>query len=643
MSDILNPAYPFVVEIPTPGESSVAEDARGYRDQSAASAEEAAASAEEAAAIVAGVEAAANSVFRPTRAALVSLLSSPPAWLLPDTLMIAFDTGIMWHYTGSGILIADMPGTVPVGVVTPQHVGDVSTNATQPIRDAMAVAVALGQDEIRIPPGAYTVSGEIVIPHAIRRIFGPGARLTMTLGGPLFTRYGNTAGGAQFPSGLSAGGRTISVQNASTLYSQGDWVLLRSNDLIPTVSAGARLSILRLIESTDGNTLRFDAPANRNMNTELTVRKMAMAPPITLEGLQIEHINQLQSAALIRFLLTLDPTFINCRIGHHGGPAVDLIYCVNGEWINTHAYDLRDDTPNGHAGYGLALSGACRGFRFTSGTCRRVRHAVTTLITNPTSLPAELQDLLGTRGEPEFCTLGPSLFAYDTTNIAFDTHPVGFNIEIIPHAIGCFGGVNIRATDVFVNGGLLSACQREGIRCTSGPTNIPDSTPIRSRISGTVISGLSVGGQDECVGIRMAVNGSEFEIEGVRINGVRDGIIVGNGMRAIMRDVMIDCGNRSGSTGVQIAGQNSDIDGLVIRNATTGIVETATGSGNRWTRVRMDNVGTAESRVPTYNASGVAQSFPGPFADDAAAASGGVAVGQAYRRTADNLIVVRTE
>ncbi len=33
--------------------------------------------------------------------------------------------------------------------------------------------------------------------------------------------------------------------------------------------------------------------------------------------------------------------------------------------------------------------------------------------------------------------------------------------------------------------------------------------------------------------------------------------------------------------------------------------------------------------------------FPGPFANDAAAATGGVAVGQAYRRTSDNLVVVR--
>ncbi len=47
------------------------------------------------------------------RAALVSLLASPPSWLVAGMILKAADTGVEWRYTGSGTLISDMPGTVP--------------------------------------------------------------------------------------------------------------------------------------------------------------------------------------------------------------------------------------------------------------------------------------------------------------------------------------------------------------------------------------------------------------------------------------------------------------------------------------------------------------------------------------------------
>lgn len=429
--------------------------------------------------------------------------------------------------------------------------------------------------------GAYLISGTIDLTastvQTVRAITGAG--ITRTTDVPIWSKQGSTAASpvASTSSTVTKGSRLISIPDTPG-FSVGDYVLIRSNNLTPNVTAGSRISMIKRIESLSSTILRFTSSLYRSMNDGITVRRVQFGPRVTFEGGRYTDQNQEKKRPLFYFLLCHAPDFVRVSYGNSGGPGLALHYCEGGRWVDSHVFDLRDDEPNGFFGYGVALCGACFGYDFASGRAERVRHAITTVTSVTDEIPVDMQALLANRGEPESCRYGP-VYCTDTTEAALDTHEQGFGITYEPNVHGCFSAVNIRCNEASVVGGRITNTRRRAIRISGPPSNATATSTQKISISGVSITGVSLDGTGgaEASGVYVGRAGADVTVMDVSITDFREaGVDVISGAQVSIMGGLIDGGGSSGTTGIRLAGDGSRVIGTLIRDNAVGIQHPAT-------------------------------------------------------------------
>lgn len=402
---------------------------------------------------------------------------------------------------------------------------------------------------------------------------GPSGAMIRTTDVPILDIMGDRISGQYtITSPVSKGSRQISTADAAAVQ-PGDWIMLRCNDATPGVSIGSRVGMLRKVESVGTDRINLDSVIYRDMTISPTFYTVALAREITIRGGRFESIDQENRTPLLRFFLAYGPKVQDTKYGNSGGAGLALINCVGGSWDRNHVYNLRNDAPNQHYGYGVSLGGACRGFMFNSGRVERVRHAITTGGAGTSNIPAHLRTLMEQRGEPEACFFGP-VYCFDTTEAALDTHEQGYGIRITPNVHGCFTAVNIRCSDAFIDGGQITGSRRRAIRITDPATAALPTGPVKVTINGTVIDGVAPDGAGgvESFGVHVSRVGAEVLIINPRITGCRSaGVYAVEGATVILDGGLIDGGGISGAVGVDLRGGGSRARRTIIRGCATDV------------------------------------------------------------------------
>lgn len=529
-------------------------------------------------------------------------------------------------FDSSGRLL-DASGAVALDVVAAQALAkDAAAVSSYMIgathTEALQAAANSGKQTLLIDID-LTVSGSCVLPNSVAEVVCS-KTVIQASDAAIFYRAGTCeTTGRPIVSPISIGDGTLSMGAGGVDgLALGDWIFVRSNDLTPNVTAGSRAACIRQVKGLTTN-IQVDAAMYRDMSTNIAVYKLELAPSVKFKGGHYKSATQTNRVCLFDFLLCHGPVFDGVKISDSGGAAIRLAHCVGGSFDDSDIYNLRDDEPNSHFGYGVYLGGACRGFMFNSGRVGRVRHAITTGSVFSTSqgntiatpLPENIKTVIEGKGEPEACFYGP-VYVYNTSNAGLDCHEQGYGISITPNVHGCFDGVLIRCSDVNISGGVVNNCRRAGLRLDYASSNPSSSVRISVGVTGTAISNVIQNGS-EGYGITVEANGAEVRGKGVRIlnpsvAGARTSV---EGSKLILVDSDIESSSLTG-VGVDLASSGNVIDGGSIKGMATGISERAGVSDNDWSNVRFSGNTTDVSRVPTYTLRGRHnryQSFTSPL------------------------------
>jgi len=481
--------------------------------------------------------------------------------------------------------------------------GSISTTA---FRDALAQITAT-KSELIIPDGTYLVDDVIDLPEALTKITaGKNAVIVQTSNKPIFYKAGVSWGSTvNIGSTISVGARFVSVPSGHG-FAVGDWVYLRSQDLTPGVTAGSRVAMWRQINQVSATVIYWDAAVYRDMTNTVTARAVTLGQRVTFEGGQYTHTDQGNSETLMEFLNCFGPDFHGVTIRDSGGPGVRLVNCIGGSWNDSHIYNLTDDIDNGHAGYGIVLSGACRGFCFNSGSVGRVRHAITTTTASSGEWATRgysYESTINIHGEPENPYYGP-VYCYNTSNAALDCHEQGFGIRMVPNVHGCFEGVLLRCSDAFIDGGQILNSRRNAIRTDYPASNSSGTGTQRFRLSGTHINNVALDGsggdESACISIESA---AELRITAPEFfNYRRYGINATDANSKVILDGgELNGGTASAQTAIRLASSDNIIRRTLVRNNAIGIREEAGQTGNSWNYVDFRGNTDDESRAPAYD------------------------------------------
>jgi len=484
-----------------------------------------------------------------------------------------------------------------------------SIDNTQPLQDYLDYS---GVNKI-IVGGVYKLSSELLIPETVTSInMDVSTEIIQTVKRPIFFKRGSVFVSESFGSisNIDKGDTFINIPSSD--YQVGDYIYFRCNNLTPNVTAGSRISVIRKVYTKSGSSYRFDKPFFRPMTSSITARKLNLTEKISIKGGTLKHESPVDNKeSLIQFYCCFAPDLENVTIKDNGGPAVLLQNTVGGSFVNCHISDLLNDEQTDsqgvtslYRGYGVCASGATRDFTMLSGSVGRVRHAFTTITLNPNSvwdpIPASEKGTVELRGEPEGIYVGP-VYCYECTEAALDTHEQGYDITFTPNVTSSFKGFQIRATDVFIDGGVIHGSRRYGLILNGPAANSVSDVSLSPVINGLYINtvgqdGLNLG--TESIGFYSTTDSSVTEASGLIVSGCKDAAVrikssssgVGDIIR--MRSSIID-GKDMDSIGVDLQASGSLIQTTTVKNCDTGIQSVA-GETNDISLVTFSNNTTDE-------------------------------------------------
>lgn len=367
-------------------------------------------------------------------------------------------------------------------------------------------------------------------------------------------------------------------------FEADDWIFIRGTMTTPGVTAGSRVACIRQVTGK-GALLYFDAGLYRQYPVDggnaPYITKFVPGSRVDFVGGTYRHVDKSNTMCLFDFLLCFNPDVHGVRLEHSGSAGFRFTHGIAGSFNESHVFDLTDDVLNGHGGYGVALCGAVRGYRFNSGSVGKVRHAITTGsvfsaaggFDSSLPLPAPLLNVLQGCGEPEAIYYGP-VYCFGTTNAALDCHEQGFGITIMANVHGCFDGALIRADECHIIGGSMINCRRSGVRIDGPASNPAPSNTIKASIKNLTINNMVQEGSD-CYGIWAEVPGSTIDIANTDIKGhFKKAISVDDDTITVrIRGGLIDGGDAegTGTVGLDINTPLATLSDVDVRNVDTGV------------------------------------------------------------------------
>lgn len=310
------------------------------------------------------------------------------------------------------------------------------------LQAAADAAVAAGGGVLWVPRGqTVTITATTALPDLVSGLQVDG-EVVIDADVPLFTRSGTVVGSTvNITAAITAGARTVSAASAPVVVD--DWVFVASADTLSGTTD--KLGYLRKIRAVTTGSVSFDVSIPRDMiDSSRRFRKVTLAAPFELSGKGVIRYSSpgTRIASMMEFTFCRDVVVrpgIELRDG--GGRCIHLAH-VAGFTLAGRIDNFADDIPNGHVGYGVDVSGACRD-GLIEGVITRCRHAVTTNVG-----PAQAQ--FNFYGEPENVIFRPVTSA--CTDKALDTHRAGWGITMHLQDKGSGGGAQVRADNVYVDG-----------------------------------------------------------------------------------------------------------------------------------------------------------------------------------------------
>ena len=473
------------------------------------------------------------------------------------------------------------------------HVTNVAVHGASPDAPAsdnhfiVQSLIDAGATHLYFPDGVYQTSGywDLTDSSVHTVTLSRGATVVQTANLPIWYKRGEMETTRRYlTSSRTVGDNNVGLSSDDlAALNAEDWILIRGTLTTPGVTAGSRVACIRQVIGKGAN-LGFDAGLYRDYPVDSSnapyVVKFVPGTKVDFIGGTYRHIDKSNTMCLFDFLLCFNPDLYGVRVEHSGSAAYRFAHGIGGSYNESHIFDLTDDVANGHGGYGVALCGATRGFRFNSGSVGKVRHAITTGSVFSTTggfdgalpLPSELTNVLQGCGEPEASYYGP-VYCFGTTNAALDCHEQGFGFTIIPNVHGCFDGLLIRADEAHVIGGSIVNCRRSGVRVDGPASNPAASNTIKASIKGLSIVNMTQEGSDR-YGIWIEVPGATVDISDTDIKGAfKKAISVDDDTICVrIKGGAIDGGSvLSGSVGLDVNTPLATIVDVDVRNMATGV------------------------------------------------------------------------
>jgi hypothetical protein len=314
------------------------------------------------------------------------------------------------------------------------------------IDNALTLIDAAGKGTIHVPADAIiNITKTIVLPYAVSAVTVDG-KIIATMNAPIFQRKGVYSGTNALATADAIVNDRVLLVGSNAGFNFRDWCFVASSDAHPRASD--KLGYMRQVRSSDvAGQIGFDAPFYRAMTVANNLRayKITMAPSIVFNGTgEIRYATQEGTSTMFSLWWIDGVTFApGLKLRNGGSSAIGLIHCVN---IDIHADidEFRNDLDEGHVGYGVSLSGACRNW-VIRGRISRCRHAITT-VTGPSGAGT----IVSFCGEPENGVMDAQTFF--CSDKAVDSHVPGIGIWVNLNDHGSGGGVQVRADGVYVQG-----------------------------------------------------------------------------------------------------------------------------------------------------------------------------------------------
>lgn len=337
-------------------------------------------------------------------------------------------------------------GSAP-GVIDATVYGVSGNGSNQTAALTAALNAAAGQKVVLLPPGdivldylgartdAIKLQG---VQHATTLWVNQRASNAMvpgtTNGNGMLHVTGSKATGKLLTANATAGDLTVTVgAAAAATYAEGDLVNLRSNQLWPRTSKGAKVGELARVRSVDttAGTVTFRGHLDFSYATadSAILEKITPVEGVLLRDLHVrgDGIAFSSTYEQMPIWLTHCRRFLieNVTMERIDGRAITLRSCIDGDIVSPRFYTLsntgEDPDPNlKRHGYGVDLTEACRDIRIDRPYMRGGRHCVTTNAWGASgTTPSE--------GVPAHCVVSNGE-GTEMTSTCFDVHIEGYAI-----------------------------------------------------------------------------------------------------------------------------------------------------------------------------------------------------------------------
>lgn len=326
---------------------------------------------------------------------------------------------------------------------------------------ASALTAAAGASGVvLLPPGRYLTTG-ITIPAGVTlRGSGKGATTIVQQGTPQFlvqARGTATANVTTLTANAAAGATTLTLASTAGLAA-GDLIALHDNvSYNPNDSSYKSGEMLRILTVNSATLVTLMGPVRGSWATTdgayTTANGAAIDKLDMARGVKIEHLSlegdpaSLTNMFIAQYVDGLDLSHVDIVKGGNQGLRIDSCRDVTIDSFT--CTDLVDDVANGHAGYGIALSGVCENVTVSGGVVSRVRHAITT-IGNAVGMPHNVS--------------WTGAVVTECSNSGLDTHAAGDGFLFADFIVAsCLNGVNIRTRNTHLKGGLIDQSTSHGV------------------------------------------------------------------------------------------------------------------------------------------------------------------------------------
>lgn len=374
-------------------------------------------------------------------------ISFPTAWSDATQRTAWYTAG-----TGTGCWVRVLPPAITLPMFG--AVGDQVTDDTLAVTSAVEAAA---NEAIILDGVGRTYKITSGISKSINNVYLENATFDISdISGAAIDFSGASSAVSDLAADASAGSTTITLNDASTL-SDGDYILIESND-IWDAATGVKYGFINRVISVDTatNTITLESP----LIADMLVASSASVSKITfLENFWFRNVSFIgnYSSSVNQYALELDKcrniVIEGCSGSGVATKNVSLRTCKDA-FVKNNAF--KDSLYTGLA-YGVSISNACRDVVVSENTFERMRHGVTIggVVGVNVNIIVAKNSIFGSRDS------GVDSHAAGA-GIVF----VGNTIEMSTTASGSLDGITCQASDVVIADNVITNYSRHGIYLT---------------------------------------------------------------------------------------------------------------------------------------------------------------------------------